>query len=114
SDSTLGHFAASLRADAVVTRRQLLPPNPSVRPRVIFFGPHHDGLADVLADVLAAVAITATQASARTMIPPRLLCNIVCVLPFLSDERLRPERNDMSGWCEARRAARKRAARDRP
>ena len=38
-----GHLATSFLADAVVTRRQLLPPKPSVRPRVAFFGPHHDG-----------------------------------------------------------------------
>ena len=39
-----------------MTRRQLLPPNPSVKPSVIFFGPHHDGTAAVFADdVVAAV-----------------------------------------------------------
>ena len=40
---TLGHLAISSLAAAVVTRRQLLPPKPSVRPRVIFFEPHHEG-----------------------------------------------------------------------
>src|SRR4029079_9552948 len=84
SDFTLGHFAASLRADAVVTSRQLFPPNPSVRPSVIFFGPHHDGTADVLADEAPALTITATQASARTTIAPRLLSSMMRVLPFLS------------------------------
>src|SRR5262249_30113264 len=38
-----GHLATSFLADAVVTRRQLLPPKPSVRPSVAFFEPHHDG-----------------------------------------------------------------------
>ena len=32
-----------------MTRRQLLPPKPSVRPSVIFFVPHHDGAADAFA-----------------------------------------------------------------
>src|SRR6478672_6911339 len=38
-----GHLATSSLADAVVTRRQLLPPNPSVRPRLALFGPHQEG-----------------------------------------------------------------------
>ncbi len=41
-----------------MTSRQLFPPNPSVKPSVIFFGPHHDGVADVLADDVAAVTST--------------------------------------------------------
>src|ERR1700749_2590548 len=40
---TLGHFFASSSAEAVVTRRQLLPPNPSVMPRTISLSPHQGG-----------------------------------------------------------------------
>src|SRR6185503_15999757 len=43
TSTTLGHFDASSRAAAVVTRRQLLPPKPSVKPRRISSGPHQDG-----------------------------------------------------------------------
>src|SRR5689334_23409955 len=43
NDVTLGHLAASSLAEAVVTRRQLLPPKPSVMPSTICFEPHHDG-----------------------------------------------------------------------
>src|SRR5512133_1978108 len=46
---TLGHFEASSRADAVVTRRQLLPPKPSVMPRTISSGPHHEGTSPLAA-----------------------------------------------------------------
>src|SRR6185503_20015472 len=70
---TLGHSLASARADAVVTRRQLLPPNPSVNPSLIFFGPHHEGTAVVFADD-AAVATSRPMlrsAHARSA-PPRL------------------------------------------
>src|SRR6185369_14186471 len=38
-----GHFATSALAEAVVTSRQLLPPKPSVSPRLALFGPHQDG-----------------------------------------------------------------------
>src|SRR5436190_14445557 len=84
SDVTLGHFFASSRAEAVVTRRQLFPPNPSVNPSVIFFGPHHDGTAVVLADDVAAVSITTPPMSAKARSAPRLLWVIVRVLPFVS------------------------------
>ena len=40
---TLGHFAASSLPEAVVTSRQLLPPNPSSRAKLIFFVPHQSG-----------------------------------------------------------------------
>ena len=40
---TLGHLAASSLPEAVVTSRQLLPPKPSSRAKVIFFVPHQDG-----------------------------------------------------------------------
>jgi hypothetical protein len=74
-----------LRADAVVTRRQLFPPNPSVNPSVIFFGPHHDGTAVVLADDdVAAVSMTTPLMSAKARSAPRLLWVIVRVLPFVS------------------------------
>src|SRR6185503_8521323 len=70
---TLGHSLASARADAVVTRRQLLPPNPSVNPSLIFFGPHHDGTAVVLADDAAAVTSRPMLRSAHaSSAPPRL------------------------------------------
>src|SRR5205823_10623681 len=90
SDVTLGHLPASLRAEAVVTRRQLFPPNPSVRPSVIFFGPHHEGTPLVLAEVAApsvladaaAVNKTATPATATASSAPILLLIIVRVLPF--------------------------------
>jgi hypothetical protein len=81
SDVTFGHFFASSRADAVVTSRQLLPPKPSVKPSVIFFEPHHDGtaavLADdavavVLADDVAAVSMTTLLMSAKAKSAPRL------------------------------------------
>jgi hypothetical protein len=65
---TLGHLEISSLADAVVTRRQLLPPKPSVRPKVIFFGPHQDGtppdvaaLVPVDAAVLAVVEAAALE-----------------------------------------------------
>ena len=53
---TLGHLATSCLAAAVVTRRQLLPPKPSVRPSTIFFGPHHDGVPPAAAPDAAAGA----------------------------------------------------------
>ena len=83
SSVTLGHFFASARADAVVTRRQLLPPNPSVKPSLIFFGPHHDGTADDFADeVVAAAMTTATPLmSANARSAPPLFFVIVRVLP---------------------------------
>src|SRR4029077_6025066 len=71
---------ASARADAVVTRRQLFPPKPSVRPREIFFGPHHDGVAVVLADEGAAVTSTTPQRSANASAPPRRLVIIRALL----------------------------------
>src|SRR3954470_10835493 len=40
---TLGHLAASSLPEAVVTSRQLLPPNPSSRAKLIFFVPHQSG-----------------------------------------------------------------------
>src|SRR3954452_9033942 len=40
---TLGHLAASSLPDAVVTSRQLLPPNPSSRAKLTFFVPHQSG-----------------------------------------------------------------------
>src|SRR3954467_8791905 len=39
----LGHLDTSFLASAVVTRRQLFPPNPSVKASVAFLVPHHDG-----------------------------------------------------------------------
>src|SRR6185437_8613264 len=89
-DVTLGHFFASSRSDAVVTRRQPFPPKPSVKPSLIFFGPHHDGVADVslddvdFADDVAATTIIAPQASAsaRTT-PPRFLLMYPSSLPVL-------------------------------
>jgi len=75
-EDTLEHFFASSRAEAVVTRRQLLPPNPSVKPSEIFFGPHHDGLALVVADDDAvAIMATAKSATQKTSAPrvPRII-----------------------------------------
>src|SRR5580704_18699974 len=46
----LGHFWASSLAEAVVIRRQLLPPKPSRKAIVAFFGPHHDGVSACAAD----------------------------------------------------------------
>src|SRR3954452_5304637 len=43
NDVTLGHLAASSLPEAVVTRRQLLPPKPSSRAKEIFFVPHQSG-----------------------------------------------------------------------
>src|SRR4051794_15986767 len=40
---TLGHLDASSLPEAVVTSRQLLPPNPSSRAKLIFFVPHQSG-----------------------------------------------------------------------
>src|SRR6476469_5382356 len=40
---TLGHFIASSLPDAVVTSRQLFPPNPSSRAKEIFLVPHQSG-----------------------------------------------------------------------
>src|SRR6516165_7159615 len=40
----LGHFSASSLPEAVVTWRQLLPPYPSSKASVAFFGPHHEGV----------------------------------------------------------------------
>src|SRR3954449_6008551 len=77
SEVTFGHFFASSRADAVVTRRQLLPPKPSVKPSVIFFEPHHDGTADVLADEVVAVSMTTLLMSAKARSAPRLRLVIV-------------------------------------
>src|SRR5580698_10510573 len=37
------HFSASCLPAAVVTCRQLLPPKPSSKASVAFFGPHQDG-----------------------------------------------------------------------
>src|SRR4029079_16957294 len=81
---TLGHSLASARADAVVTRRQLLPPNPSVNPSLIFFGPHHDGTAAVRADDVAAVTIKPTQRSASEMSAPPFL-GVILFPSFLGD-----------------------------
>jgi hypothetical protein len=70
---------ASSRAEAVVTRRQLFPPNPSVRPSVIFFDPHHDGTAVCFADdfgfadEVAAVSRTMPLMSANASSAPLLL-----------------------------------------
>src|SRR3954463_10239780 len=64
-EETFGHFLASARADAVVTSRQLLPPKPSVKPSLIFFGPHQDGTAACFAeDVVVVTTITTAPASA--------------------------------------------------
>jgi len=90
SEVTLGHLAASFRAEAVVTRRQLFPPNPSVRPSEIFFGPHHDGAFavfaafEVFADDVVAVSMTTPLMSAKTRSAPPLLLFIVRALPFIS------------------------------
>src|ERR1700750_3416220 len=40
---TLGHFLASSLPEAVVTRRQELPPKPSSSAKVIFLVPHQAG-----------------------------------------------------------------------
>src|SRR3954471_2454728 len=40
---TLGHLAASSLPEAVVTSRQLLPPKPSSRAKLISFVPHQSG-----------------------------------------------------------------------
>ena len=62
---TLGHLAASSLPDAVVTSRQLLPPKPSVRPRVIFLGPHQEGAPSrSAAGGLALVVAAAVRAAA--------------------------------------------------
>jgi hypothetical protein len=51
---------------------------------VIFFGPHHDGSAVVLADDdVATVSMTTPVMSAKARSPPRLLWVIVRVLPFI-------------------------------
>src|SRR5204862_210967 len=76
--------------------------------------PAHAGGADGRAAEVAASTITAMPASARATSAPRFLWNIVRVLPFVSDELPRPERDSMSGWCKACRAAREHATRDRP
>src|SRR5262245_47591216 len=82
---TLGHFSASSRADAVVTRRQLLPPNPSVKPSLIFFGPHHDGTAEVFASGFAAATKATLHASASAMSAPLLFVLIVPISLLLAD-----------------------------
>src|SRR3954453_11336814 len=80
-DVTLGHFSASARADALVTRRQLLPPKPSVKPSLIFFGPHQDGLpAACLADDVAARVRTAAAASASASSEPLFVLILLCLL----------------------------------
>jgi hypothetical protein len=96
SEVTLGHLAASFRAEAVVTRRQLFPPNPSVSPSEIFFGPHHEGafavfaafevfeVFEVFADEVVAVSMTTPLMSAKTRSAPPLLLFIVRALPFIS------------------------------
>src|SRR5213075_1296526 len=78
-------FCASLRAEAVVTRRQLFPPNPSVKPSLIFFGPHQDGVADGFADDVAAATMTAVHASASVSSAPPLflLIRFVSLLSFV-------------------------------
>ena len=50
-------------AEVVVIRRQLLPPKPSSKAIVAFFGPHHDGVSAKAAE-LPRVKITAAAASA--------------------------------------------------
>src|SRR5262245_13523946 len=80
---TFGHFFASSRADAVVTRRQLFPPNPSVKPSLIFFGPHHEGTADDFADDAVAKTMAEPQMSASARSPTPLLLVIVRVPSFL-------------------------------
>jgi len=87
---TFGHFFASSRAEAVVTRRQLLPPNPSVNPSVIFFGPHQDGTAVVLADDVAAASMTTPLMSANARSAPRLLWVIARILPFFFSVNFTP------------------------
>src|SRR3954454_1530472 len=76
---TFGHFSASARADAVVTRRQLLPPNPSVKPSLIFFGPHHDGTAEVFASGFAAASKATLDASPSVMSAP---LHLILIVPF--------------------------------
>src|SRR5215213_8727579 len=63
-DATLGHFDASSRAAAVVTRRQLLPPKPSVKPSLIFLSPHHAGTPPASADSVGASALDSAGAAA--------------------------------------------------
>src|SRR3954447_11246771 len=82
-DVTLGHFSASARADAVVTRRQLLPPKPSVKPRLIFFEPHHDGVAVDVADDVAVTTMTAAHASSASA-----AAFFVFIVPFSLSSRL--------------------------
>src|ERR671932_2210691 len=77
---TLGHLLASSLAEAVVTRRQLLPPKPSVIPRTASSGPHHEGTSPFAAAPLeeawsppppppqAARARTPTQVSVRGLV----------------------------------------------
>src|SRR6476619_2648907 len=63
-DVTLGHFDASSRAAAVVTRRQLLPPKPSVKPSLIFLSPHQAGTPPASAESADADGLDSAGASA--------------------------------------------------
>ena len=106
-------MAASARAEAVVTRRQLLPPNPSVKPSVIFFGPHHDGTADVLADELPAMTSTTPQRSANARSAAPLRWFVIRVLPFSWSDLSKRGLNDRSGRRDARRTTHPEAPCDR-
>src|SRR4051812_21266304 len=112
---TFGHFSASARADAVVTSRQLLPPNPSVKPSLIFFGPHHDGFPALRdADDVAASARTAATASTTAGSEPLF----VLILSYLPSSSVMTgsglgETRGASGGRDARHAPARGAAGER-
>src|SRR2546422_8907546 len=77
---TAGHLLASSLASASVIRRHVLPPKPSESASVIFFDPHQDGAAAVLATLAATLATRAaavttaeTAASLNLKLMPLLL-----------------------------------------
>ena len=91
--TTLGHFEASSRAAAVVTRRQLLPPNPSVKPRRISSGPHHDGTPPPLLSAVLSPPGTVVPADTDVLIAPPS-----AVAPSRPAATMAVERVDRERW----------------
>src|SRR5581483_3439020 len=93
----------------------LFPPKPSVKPSLIFFGPHHDGLpAEELADDVAATTRAAVHASARLRsAPPLFLLILLCLPSLLAGEWFSDRATTGSCRGDARHAPGRETARER-
>ncbi len=86
----LGHFWASSLADAVVIRRQLLPPKPSRKAIEAFFGPHQEAVSALAADPPrhSMMAVAARAAPPFTDMDFMIFLLVVVSSPFGSPKRI--------------------------